>query len=1478
MKYRRKKWQLFYKKINAPKSILKKIYNNRLYLIEYLEYDLIDKVSIDCLIPDDKKLVKKFGIEKFENFDLELLENFWDFAVINVREILEEIPSTTEDLNNTIYELIKYKISPNDFTSKMKEKYKNLYFEITNNMNDSEKKIAEGYNRGFLTIEDIIENWDFIKDKDLTYILIESYSWENYTETDLREFMTKYGDIFLLYDSSNYRSILNKYAKSENKEEYILEIITDILNIKNLNEEQKRIINKYLQIDKLLDCMNINEEIKKELKNYSKEYILSLNLPLSIFEDYNVEQTFIAYGFKNVMEFDRKNNNFLTKDNYNMLKNINIYFLHYAPYFGESTLYDIPIEEAMKRMIIYGPTDGKYTHDFDYRDLYGDFRNSHPELFITDDAPEELKNQFYTRTLDLKILSDHPEYLKYLENKNLACCVDRPLLSLSYGTSPEKMFDYLYQNEKSDRIKTFLLEYNEIINITSQVHLNLKYEEMLLEGKVLDSIKEELNNILYEKITKENMLYPKTIPTEFKNNHPGLFLSEDAPEELKEAFYSRNINTEYMLNHPEYLKYLKEVDLNILYKYMPVYIKSKEKNFINLIKESLKEDTFDFMLLYGKYIEILHERNYLQHCIPNFVDDFNNPIYKDDKNIIINAIEDEIYATIMTGEIFYNSDMPLHFKNKYPELFVSESLPDEIKNKFYNKKLEVQDFINNPTLIDEFGVTDILLGFPGECMKINKIFNFSKPSKEINAKKIKILFEYSKIENYELKEMFMDFVLNEDENKLYDKLKYVSEVLERLSSSNSAEMIRFAKQLASQIIYTDNPINNLNKIENIFLKNNIPTVGKIFACFKILHPEYNDFQFYTYLSPTLRKGSNLSNDIIIFSDLIKAAFGSNNRAVLSYIENIEIGYKIYQKVLNNNLSINDLSTEEQEELLIFSKHLATLYNNSMKGKKDDVFTNTDDLISDIKKISEKLSLNGEIDYYIPDRIIRMFCGFVGISTLEEAKSYIKTKISQADKRNREAAKKPITFEKGDLVKGIGGIKYLGSILQNGSVAKEFLGESATSDSTPLDTDVCVLEHDGIENASSYHGYGPIFFVLKNNDRFIITRNREGNIDVKDKSKIELFYTGTIGIDHYGIRTGFASSEIDYIVTETYDTKIGLEIALNGFYIPVVNSKGEILFSPKDYDKLREKMSGLSYYGLNEYKFSSNLSTPEIDLIVEQLEENDKDIYNKKRKISSAIAEVLKEFNLELKNEIDGDLTEGTVELIDTGSTARGTNKPGTGDFDYMLRLDKKIFKKPELLQQIKNALSEKFSKRDSKGIISSGDFRFKNVIIDDEILDIDISFTEKTDKTLYSTDMSLKDRLETIRKNDYEKYRYIQANIIFAKQLLKEKGCYKKYSSDNTQGGLGGVGIENWILQNGGSFIDAARDFMNSASGKTFEKFKEIYQIWDFGENHMAPEKGLYPHDNFVMNMSEGGYNKMKEALKEFLDKYDYTENKRRTM
>ncbi len=742
-----------------------------------------------------------------------------------------------------------------------------------------------------------------------------------------------------------------------------------------------------------------------------------------------------------------------------------------------------------------------------------------------------------------------------------------------------------------------------------------------------------------------------------------------------------------------------------------------------------------------------------------------------------------------------------------------------------------------------------------------------------------ILEEYKRVPD-NLKDIYKNYISENKDHIDENKIKFVSDLLIRISYSNASELSSHVNSLATMLLQSDDPLNKLDQIEKVFIQNNLPETAKIFLTFQILHSDnnlVNDFKLESneFVSPVLRENAKDVNRLknIIFSDLVKAAIYSNNKSIRDYVKGIEEGNLLLERISHDDFDINGLSSFEVEILEVFKNHLESLYINSMLGNKGDLRL-TGDLINDL--ITLRNAFKPTSRYDLPDRIVRMFCSGIGIKSFNELKQILDDNVKTVDLKNRQASLGDFTINEGDFVKGLVDIRYLESILNNGSVAKEYLGESATSDRTPLDTDLSrVLVSGNINDlidSSISATYGPVWAILRNNGRFNITRDSDGTYFEKfDSSKYEVFKTLNGG--HYGIRTGFPSSEIDYFVVDGRKPEVYIEIVKNGFYIPVVDKKTEkVLFTPDDYDRLRTKMSGLSYYGISDYKFSETLESEEINMIASLIPESKARIEAKKQIIVMYLKRALDRVGLKLKNGIDGDLTEGYVELIDTGSTGRGTNMLNDGDFDFMLRVDTKIMVSEEKKILLKKALKDELNINQPE--TGDGDFRFKNVAIEgiDEPVDLDISFVQRTNKLSYSTDMALEDRLNTIKRVAPEKYDLVLANIILAKKILKNSGCYKSAKSKEAQGGLGGVGVENWILQNGGSLEEAARSFMSVANDKSFSDFKKSYEIWDFGGNHMADKKNLYKHDNFVNNMDEVGYEKMKLAMMEYLN---YLENSR---
>ncbi len=1540
-KYQRK--QIFGKRLKVPKRILNKVYNCTLSLSEFIEYQLDDKIPVSCIIESDRKIVGKFGIDKCKKLDWELINKYIFDNSISFRDILMSIDSQTENINQALYELVKDQIKPSDYSPKMAEVYSDRLFEISrigNNETDdySESRLRNmkhAFNRGKVNLKEIIGNWELFKDKDLSYCLLnDENNKNNITDSSLKEFMKIYGTLAPLIVENNdiysFIATISSLSSEEEKHNYLKQFTDDILNntyreygdvrppIKPTNEQYKEIF-KYSSIVEYLKTFNygyLSENFINELSQLPEDYLFNMPFPFSTILNYHVLSFIDTYGLRNVVDFDNECGHFFSNNNCEMLKLMFNMYLHYAGnehdpkktiytkrdengYYIEGPYTKDQFYEAMKRMIIYGPSDWDYVDKApDYRKMTGEFRVRNAELFISEQAPEELQKLFYTKSITPQLLIEHPEYIPYLNGKDLSSCFKDMSIKIDgsdtlYGY--ENIYSFISSKTDFNGVMNFITEYRDVLDIVFDRRMSdhYQYEIVFSVTDDIDQIQNRIHETLRKLIIEKGLTYPTHIPKNLIEQYPSMFLDKNAPQELQEAFYGRTITSEFILSNPAYRDYLNSVDLECLFKYMPVGIMLKSSsnnmsisgplgystsyhqiNFVNALKQTFGEsDALDVMLIYGKYIEQVYEANKLK----NFL--YNKEFTQDG---FLDELDKTILQNIIDGNMKYDESIPSHFKNNNPTLFLGANVPQEIKDKFYNRKFTLKDFNDNPELLNIFETTNIACAFPENISWIIPLFNDSENFKIGNYNRMKVISAYSKIQDVELQKAFKEYVMEFGTNIDIEKIEYVSEVLSRLSLSNSSEIFTFRKELATQILKSNNPLDSLSKIEDVFIRNNIPTVGKIYSCFEILHPDFQGFNLgSSMVSPVLKKSSTMGKKVTVFSDLIKSSFGSNNRSVNAYLKNIEFSSNLYESIKSGQIQFDSLGETEMRELTTFCNHLATLYNNTMNAKKNnEIFTSTGYVLTDILELSKKLSPDGTLDYNLGDRVIRMFCGFTGINTLEQAKEYIERKVKTADSRNRTASSSDMVLEQGDFVKGIGGITYLRNILQNGSVSKEYLGSHAGSDATPLDTDISmIMSSDGTISekiaATAASSYGPIWFVLKNDDRFITTRTSSETLEAKrDMSKMEVFYTGVVGQDHYGIRTGFASSEINYIVMDNYDPRVGLEIAMNGFYIPVANKEGKIVFTPKDYDELRAKMSGLSYFDENDYTFSENLITEETKYFAKQIEQSNFEVQTKREKINSIIKKSLEELGLHLKTNIDGDLTEGFVELIDTGSTGRGTNKPGDGDFDFMLRLDKTILSNPARLSELKQTILKNLGRENSSELTGTGDFRLKGVQIDTDMsVDIDITFTEKTDKVSYSTDMALQDRLATIQRNDPEKYKYVVANILLAKQVLKKAEVYKPNRGEIPQGGLGGVGIENWILQNGGSFIDAARSFVEAADGKSFSEFQLTYQIWDFGDNHLAERRGQYAHDNFVANnMSEAGYQKMVEALKEYLKSMEITQ------
>ncbi len=547
-----------------------------------------------------------------------------------------------------------------------------------------------------------------------------------------------------------------------------------------------------------------------------------------------------------------------------------------------------------------------------------------------------------------------------------------------------------------------------------------------------------------------------------------------------------------------------------------------------------------------------------------------------------------------------------------------------------------------------------------------------------------------------------------DEGKQKDAIK----ILDRLSRSNSAELRRIKEPMALQILEKEPETceKTLNSIENIYLTSNIPDVGKLYLVFKELHPnllgEDTKMQDASVGNiPSLKEATTSERKSMIFTRLLMSAVESNSRNLRDYIETIEQGNEIFKKIRNGEVKAQNLAKNERETITKYNEILNFVYNQSNKEEKRE---NTGDIEKDINELA-KLFRMDVIEREMPDRLVRLFAHRAEIRSLAQAKEIMEKSREKADERNTEFAKKEsINMEDGDFVKGIENTEYFPSMLQRGILAKDFLGGNATSDATPLDTDVeKVTKVGGTLNetlkslkvandftSSDIDGkkFGKIMLVFSK-DNFIETRNQNDEVSMEniellkqDKDKKEVCHNFDTA---YGISMGIGSENIKCIIADKYVDKLGLEIALNGFYIPIVDNDGKVVYTKEMYNNFREKMQGLSHYGEKHFELDETAKKPEMSGIIELVDRSMQDARNKQEKILKTLEEAVNKNGYKLSDEIRTDLKPGIVEFIDTGSTGRGTNMPGDGDFDYMVRMDKVL---SENSTEFKNSLREALRK------------------------------------------------------------------------------------------------------------------------------------------------------------------------------------------
>jgi len=703
------------------------------------------------------------------------------------------------------------------------------------------------------------------------------------------------------------------------------------------------------------------------------------------------------------------------------------------------------------------------------------------------------------------------------------------------------------------------------------------------------------------------------------------------------------------------------------------------------------------------------------------------------------------------------------------------------------------------------------------------------------------------------------------------KIKIYTKIASDITRSPSQEIQRLREPLLRELISADDPVARYAEIENVFIKNNLPIAGRVYAIFEILYPTKKiEAMLSTSSSPVLKGVGPRRRSDIFYKDLLNVHIKSANRSLLQYIQFLTENEGLLSKV--ESIGPETLNSSEKKKLKILLDKFDTLFENSSLIQNDGTAKEVD-LKERYEEIKKQLSVKeGQT---LHERIAEMFLKPLNIDSLEEVKNISMEAIASADKRNRAQVEDTgghFDLSAGDLLKGINDL-YIENILQNGSVAREFLGADSASDATPFDTDVSMIsEQDGKlgfaekVDSSIARSYGKILFAIRDRGQFQHTKS--GEKSSYEPGKFELFKTSVAGERHYGIRTGFPATEIDFIiekgrVDDNVSDRVCHAIAENGYYVPIVNDGGEVIFTPQQFDEYRKIFSGLERFGGGAFVFEAH-DDESIKNLKKEVRSNSVEVEKLNGNIRSEIESALKGSGITLKEEYSASII--GAELVDTGSTGRKTNLAGSFDFDFSLKLDEADFlnaaglsgKIGKLLvaEEVDvKAHQNGYYQLRAKNVTGIGEAKFKKPI------DIDIGFTRKSDLAVFGSHDAVREKLTWIESHiGKDAYETTIANILLAKEKLKEDHAYKKLED----GGLGGIGVENWILAHHGNIEQAFRSFRDAAyvgeKQLPLDEFAKKYKIIDPGVNVK-----FLRHDNFIQNLKPEGYKAMLEVIDKFL-------------
>lgn len=710
-------------------------------------------------------------------------------------------------------------------------------------------------------------------------------------------------------------------------------------------------------------------------------------------------------------------------------------------------------------------------------------------------------------------------------------------------------------------------------------------------------------------------------------------------------------------------------------------------------------------------------------------------------------------------------------------------------------------------------------------------------------------------------------------------------------------------------------INNIFERNNLPLTWKIFKVFELLYPINKIKENLNPTRWKSRLwSPTLndyiKKDRNVYS--LIYRDLMNIAIKSWDRSLRDYLKIFVWSEDLLKKfegiVSDTWFNWEDpfcldkkLEEKEQEKLLYLFRRISVLYNryfwdeisewNSIEDKKLWLSKVADNQLvefyNDIKKwfhLREWVSIYDRLKSLLYVNWLKYHSAE---EVLEDMNKYKKIAHERGLKYYNESTWWKIKFPEQTFLKWVTEDAFP-KIINRWVTCREYLWwwenwDSAWSDCTPFDID-WVYPNPRKE----WKYYWNVVLSIDTNRCNIFDTWKYWLSWYQDK-QYELFKTWVVGKDHYGIRTWIPMTEIDYII---YNWNFGskefqdmcYEIARNGYYIPIVDNRWNIKYNPQMYHNIRLWFNYMEYYDwfdveLRDWKFdlkksdnivnksyhwnNKKINDNELaDFVSENSPTSEKysEFAEKNKKLADDTIILIKKILEEkcwisFNSQFDSSIT--WAEIHDSWSTWRWTDIPTKDvDLDFTLLLDVKDYNR---IDEIRKIIHEEIWTRESNDhAVQEWWNQIKSKINNiwksrerPNWIPLDLLILKKSQVIDYSSSDAMKEKLEFIRRNLWEKdLDRVRTNVIIMKKLLKWKWCYKK-----PEWWISWIWVENWIAQNHWSFIEALESFEKIAywweyapwkRPMSLNEFKKNYPIYDAWENYKD-----WWNDNFVYKIDK---------------------------